>query len=50
MAIKVTCQQCGKDLAVRNELAGRKGKYPGSSVRSVFIHIWRSFRTSEGGL
>ena len=29
MAIKVTCQQCGKVLRVRDELVGRRGRCPG---------------------
>lgn len=32
MAIRLTCSQCGKELAVKDELAGRKGKCPGCGV------------------
>jgi len=29
MAIRLTCPECGKELSVRDELAGRRGKCPG---------------------
>lgn len=35
MAIKVTCESCGKELQVSDQMAGKKGKCP--ACKSVLV-------------